>query len=162
MANYFNTAKILEILAKVGPASLRRHMRTTILPELAAAAVLEANQVVGATIAVVAEVSNEVDVTIQLTDAQGDDLAVRGSVLAYLSDDANGDSIAATAPDGGWAIDVDGLLFDIVANKAAHFVSESDGDIALTITEAGALELYLIIVLPNGALVASAALTWTA
>jgi len=130
-------------------------MRATVLPAIAAG-------YVDATITVVGEVSNEVDVTIQLTDANGDDLAVRGSVFAYLSDDANGDAIVATAPDGGWAIDTDGLLIPVVAGKAAVLVSEADGDIALTITEAGAKTAYLIIVLPEGRLVASTVLTWTA
>lgn len=155
MASYWNAAKILEILAAIGPASLRRHMRATVLPAIAAG-------YVDATITVVGEVSNEVDVTIQLTDANGDDLAVRGSVFAYLSDDANGDAIVVTAPDGGWAIDTDGLLIPVVAGKAAVLVSEADGDIALTITEAGAKTAYLIIVLPEGRLVASTVLTWTA
>ncbi|MDX9860893.1 MAG: hypothetical protein RBS99_08230 [Rhodospirillales bacterium] len=103
---------------------------------------------------------NAINVAIQLTDAAGADLAVRGAILAYLSDDAAGDSIAATAPSSGWAIGTDGLLIPIVAGKAAHLVSEADGDIDVTITEAGAATWYLILVMPDGRLVASEAITF--
>lgn len=108
-----------------------------------------------------AEAGNAINVAVQLQDGNAADLAVRGSVLAYLSDDANGDSIAASAPDGGWAIGTDGLLIPLVAGKAAQLVSEADGDIDVNITHAaGALTVYLILVLPTGKLVASAAITF--
>lgn len=101
-----------------------------------------------------------INVTIQLKDSAGADLAVRGSVYAYLSDDANGDSIAGTAPDGGWAIGTDGVLHPMIAGKAARLVSEADGDIDVTITESGAGTWYLILVMPDGKLVASGAITF--
>lgn len=97
-------------------------------------------------------------VALQLVDHNGDDLAVRGSVFAYLSDDANGDSLAATAPSGGIAIGTDGLLIPVVADKAFYLVSEADGDIDLLVTEAGGATWYLIVILPNGLRVASSAI----
>ncbi len=107
------------------------------------------------------ENTNAINVAIQLKDSAGADLAVRGSVFAYLSDDANGDSIVAAAPDGGWAIGTDGLLIPVVASKAAHLVSESDGDIDVTITHAaGAKTAYLILIMPDGKRVASNAITF--
>lgn len=120
-------------------------------------------QVAGATIVVGAEDgSNVINVTIQLTDAAGADLAIRSSVFAYLSDDANGDSVVATAPDGGVAVGTDGLAIPLVAGKAFQLVSESDGDIDLSITESGDKTEYLIIILPTGKLVASDAITHAA
>lgn len=113
-----------------------------------------------ATITVGAENTNAINVTIQLKDANGTELATRASVFAYLSDDANGDSIAGTAPSSGWAIGTDGLLIPVVTNKAAQLVSEADGDIDITITEASADTWYLILVLPNGLLKASGAITF--
>jgi hypothetical protein len=106
------------------------------------------------------ETAHARNVAIQLTDNAGADLAVRGNVFGYLSDDANGDSLAASAPSGGWAIGTDGLLITQVTNKAARFTSEADGDIDVTITEATAKSFYLILVLPDGRLVASAAITF--
>jgi hypothetical protein len=108
-----------------------------------------------------AAAGDDINVTIQLKDAAGTDLAVRGSVFAYLSDDANGDAVAATAPDGGVAIGTDGLAIPVVADKAFTLVSEADGDIDLTITESGADTWYLILVMPDGKLVASDAITFT-
>jgi hypothetical protein len=107
-----------------------------------------------------AEGGNAINVAIQLKDAAGNDLAVRGSVLAYLSDDANGDSVAATAPDGNVAIGTDGVLLPVVADKVFQLVSEADGDIDIDIGESGADTWYLILVMPDGRLVASNAITF--
>ena len=111
-------------------------------------------------IVVGAEAGNAINVAIQLTNSAGADLAVRGAVRAYLSDDAAGDSIAATAPSGGAAIGTDGLAIPLVAGKAFALISEADGDIDLTITEAGADTWYLILVMPDGKLVVSDAITF--
>lgn len=108
------------------------------------------------------ESTNVINVALQLNDASGAALATRAAVFAYLSDDANGDSIAATAPDGGVAIGTDGLAIPLVAGKAWTLVSEADGDIDLNITESGAATWYLIVVLPNGKLAASDAITFAA
>lgn len=116
---------------------------------------LDASFVIGA------EGGNVINVAIQLKDADGADLAVRGAVRAYLSDDANGDAIVAVAPDGGVAIGTDGLAIPLVASKAFELISEADGDIDINITHAaGAKTLYVILILPNGKLMASAAVTF--
>lgn len=107
------------------------------------------------------ETANAINVAIQLNDANGDACAVRRSLYAYLSDDANGDSIVATAPDGGVAIGTDGLADPVTAGKSWMLTSEADGDIDITITHAaGAKTCYLILVMPNGALVASGAIAF--
>lgn len=103
-----------------------------------------------------------INVAIQLNKADGNPAAMRQVMLAYLSDDANGDSIVAAAPSGGWAIGTDGLLIPIVAGKAAFLVSEADGDIDVTITEAGAKTCYLILVHPSGKISSSNAITFAA
>ena len=113
-----------------------------------------------AVITVGSEADNNINVGIQLKDIAGADLAVRGSVMMYLADDANGDGITTTAPSVGIAIGTDGLAIPLVANKCLQLVSESDGDIDLDIGEASAGTWYLIVVLPNGKLVASAAITF--
>jgi hypothetical protein len=113
-----------------------------------------------ATFSIGAEAANVINVAIQLKTALSD-LPRRGAIFAYLSDDANGDSLAATAPDGGVAVGTDGLLIPVVADKAFNLISESDGSIDLDITHAaGALTLYLILAMPTGQLVASTAITF--
>lgn len=109
-------------------------------------------------IVVGAEAATVINVAIQLKDSAGADLAVRGSVLAYVSDDAAGDSVAATAPDTV-AIGTDGLAIPLVAGKAFLLTSEADGDIDLNFTNAGADTFYLILVMPDGKLVPSGAIT---
>jgi hypothetical protein len=115
-----------------------------------------------ATITVGQESSNVINVAIQLRDANGAAVTARGSVFAYLSDDANGGSLVGTAPSGGWAIGTNGLLIPVVTNKAAVLVSNASGAIDINITEAGAKTCYLALVLPNGALVVSSAITFAA
>jgi len=102
-----------------------------------------------------------INVAVQLVDKDnGNELAERVGVLGYLSDDAYGNSIVASAPDGGWAIGTDGLLIPIVTNKAAWFVTENDGDLDINITHAGANKtMYLVLVMPDGQLVVSSAIT---
>lgn len=111
------------------------------------------------TITVGTEAANAINVAIQLKDGVKD-LGQRGSVFAYLSDDANGDSVAGTAPDGGVAIGTDGLAIPLVAGKAFQLVSEADGDVDITITESGVDTWYLVVVLPDGRLVVSDAITF--
>lgn len=106
-----------------------------------------------------AQAGDVINVAVQLRDANAADLAVRGAVIAYLSDDANGDSVAGTAPDTV-AIGTDGVAIPLVAGKAFQLISEADGDIDLDITEDGADTWYLVIVLANGKLVASGAITF--
>lgn len=112
-------------------------------------------------ITVGAQAEDVINVAIQLKDSAGADLAVRGSILAYLSDDANGDSIAASAPSGGVDIGTDGVAIPLVDGKAFQLVSEADGDIDLDIEESGAATFYLVLVMPDGRLVASEAITFT-
>lgn len=107
-----------------------------------------------------AEAANVINVACQLKSRNGE-YAQRGAVQFYLSDDANGDSLAATAPSGGIAIGTDGVvLTEHTANKHLTAVSESDGDIDFDITEVGVDTWYLIAVLPNGELRASGAITF--
>lgn len=114
-----------------------------------------------AVITVAAENANVVAVTIQLKDRGGADLGVRGTCYAYLSDDANGDSVAGTAPDTV-AAGTDGLVIPLVAGKAFLLTSEADGDIDINVTEDGSDTWYLVLILPNGKRIVSAAITTAA
>lgn len=101
-------------------------------------------------------------VSIQLKDANGKDMAVRTCVPFYFSDDANGDSVIATAHSGAVAIGTDGVARFITAKKDGFLTSEADGDIDISITEAGAKTAYLVLVMPDGTLKVSGAITHAA
>ncbi len=80
-------------------------------------------------------------------------------MLAYLSSDAGGDALAA-APDSA-LIGTDGLAIPLVASRTFLLVSETDGDIDLNITKAGgAATYYLNLVMPDGRVVTSDAITF--
>jgi hypothetical protein len=111
------------------------------------------------TFAVGAEAGNAITVSIQLKDIWGNDLARRGTVLAYFSDDANGDSLAATAFDTV-AAGTDGVVIEPVANNFLNLISEADGDIDIAIGEDAAVTKYLILIMPDGSLVPSPAITF--
>ena len=115
-----------------------------------------------ATITVGTEDTNVVNVAIQLTDGNGDDLANVAAVYFYISDDSGGDGVAATAPAGGIAIGTDGKIAQVVSGKAGWLISEADGDIDIDVTETGTDTFYLVLILPSGETVVSSALSFTA
>jgi len=120
---------------------------------------------IGAVITVGSEGTGSIiNVAVQLFDRDnGNELAERVGVMGYLSDDAYGNSVVSSAPDGGWAIGTDGLLIPVVTNKAAQFVTENDGDLDVNITHAGAAKtVYLVLVMPDGQLYVSGAITFSA
>jgi hypothetical protein len=112
-----------------------------------------------ATFSIGAEATNVITVAVQLQDAGGVDLAQRGAVYGYLSSDANGDSLA-TAPSGGVAAGTDGLLIEAPANQGFWMISENDGDIDVAITDTSTPTFYLAVILPDGSLVVSGAITF--
>ena len=104
--------------------------------------------------------TDTINVAVQLVDREnGNELGERIGLMCYLADDANGDTPAATAPDTV-AIGTDGALIEWVSNLSGLLITESDGDADINITENGADTWYLILVMPDGKLVASDAITF--
>ena len=129
----------------------------------AAKSPFKGGRVGGAAFNVGAEVANVITVGVQLRGQSGKDLAQRGKVDWFLSDDANGDSVVATAPDGGVAAGTDGWVTSLVTGKCGWAGSESDGDIDIAITHAaGAKTCYLVIVDDFGNYNVSGAITFAA
>lgn len=117
--------------------------------------------VTSAVITVGAESTNVRAITIQLKDGAAADLAIRSAVKIGVFADANADAFVATGGSTGIAIGTDGALLPIVAKKLFLAVSEADGDIDLTWTDTGTEVAYLGVILPNGKIIMSAALTNT-
>ena len=114
-----------------------------------------------ATITVGAEVANQRAITIQFQDGSGHDINYRLAVLVLVLLDANGDAFVVTGGSTGIAIGTDGALLALVAKKVFVAISEADGDLDLTWTDTGVEVAYLALVMPNGRLIISAALTNT-
>lgn len=113
-----------------------------------------------AAISVGAQAGNDITVTIQAVDREnGNEVGERVAIPWYLSSNANGDALAS-ATSGGAAIGTDGLLIEWTDNLAGLLVTEVDGDADIVLTEAGAGTWYLILVMPDGKLIPSAAITF--
>lgn len=87
------------------------------------------------------------------------DVVQRVSGIMYLSDDANGDSVVASAPSGTVTVDTDGLVIPLVAKKCFSFTTEADGDLDLEIVASNDT-FFLVIVMPDGSLSVSPAITF--
>lgn len=116
-------------------------------------------EAVDAEITVADEDTNVRDITIQLKDANGNDIQSRQVVELLVLADANGDAFVTTGGSTGIEIGTDGALVAVVAKKYFKAISEADGDIDLTWTDTGTEAAYLGVLLPSGRLVISDALT---
>lgn len=103
--------------------------------------------------------SNQVSVSCQFKDGIKE-IAEGVTGICYLSDDANGNSIAATAPDGGVSAGTDGALEALVAGKVFLFTTEADGDLDINIIKSTADVYYLVFVAPDGKRIVSGAITF--
>lgn len=116
----------------------------------------------GVTYTIGAEAGNVITVACQLTDADGDDMAIACVVEQYLSSDSAGQTRVAAAT--SLASGTDGtILTEFTSNSHWTTTSEADGDIDIAIGDAsGAATYYLNTVLPNGKIVTSSVITFAA
>ncbi len=104
------------------------------------------------------EASDVINVAIEMrVGGQAVNERARGEF--YLSDDANGDSLTATAPSGGLAIGTNGVILS-EHSSGKHFtaISEADGSIDINIRHAGAKTWRLVAVMNDGRITPSAAI----
>lgn len=104
---------------------------------------------VDATVTVSATSTSPRAITIQLKDANGDDIDYVESVEVGVFTDATRTAFSAGGSTG-IAIGTDGALATMVAKKLFHATSESDGDIDLTHTDTGTDAAYVGVRLPSG------------
>jgi hypothetical protein len=105
------------------------------------------------------------DVAIQFKDSAGNDIDHPVAVMVYLSTDAYGQTLAVDSTDTSEiAIKTDGtILYEPAADIMVYCVSETDGDLGLTITVITTRTVYVNVVMPNGEVKTCAtALTYTA
>lgn len=114
---------------------------------------------VDASITVGDEAANVRAITIQLKDANGNDIDYVETVELILFLNAAKTAFVVTGGSTGIAIGTDGALLAVVAKKYFLATSEADGDIDLTWTDTGTEVAYLGVRLPNGRIVMSDALT---
>ena len=106
-----------------------------------------------------------IDVVIQFLDSAGNDIDHPVAAMVYITTDAHGQTLATNSTDiSEIAIKTDGtILFEPSTNVMAYCVSETDGDLGLTITMLTGKTVYVNVVMPNGEVKThSTALTYTA
>ncbi len=117
---------------------------------------------VDASVTVSDESANVRTITIQLKDAEGNDIDYVETVEVIVFADATKTAFASTGGSTGIAIGTDGALLAVVAKKYFLATSESDGDLDLSFTDTGTEACFIGIRLPNGRIVmGSQALTNT-
>lgn len=106
--------------------------------------------------------SNVINVAIQASDVEGNDIAERCLFFVGLFADANGDAFQ-TAEDYTIAAGTDGDVVEVVADKLLAVITEADGDADIDFTLTGAGTSYLIAFGPTGKVIGtSAAMTHAA
>ena len=100
-------------------------------------------------------------VTITARDAKNNALKSVTPLRVYLSDAATGAGVAAAAPSGGIAIGAKGaILAAVVAGKYLDVLTDANGQVELTVTEAAAKTFYVVVILPEGAIATPFALAF--
>lgn len=107
-----------------------------------------------------AEAADVIRVTVQLQNANAQAVGERAAVWGYISTDPEGDNVAATAPSGGIAIGTIGVAMEGIADKLALFITNASGQFNVDLTETGVATFYLILVMPDGSLFPSGAITF--
>ena len=109
---------------------------------------------VDATVTVSDEDTNVRTITIQLLDADGNDIDYVETVELIIFGAAAKTSIGPSGtPSTGLEAGTDGALLSVVAHTYFLATSESDGDIDLTWTDTGTKVGFLGLRLPNGRIV---------
>jgi len=115
-----------------------------------------ANKVHSASIAVGVEDTDVIPISIQLTSATGGTAAGIVSLMAYLSDTADGSTVTNLSPDTYVVVpDGVGYLTSITtdgadSNRLFHLISDVNGSINISISDTTTRGWYLVLMLPYG------------
>lgn len=113
-----------------------------------------------ATFTVGTEATDVINVAVQLYDGAGVAVAVRKALPWYLSTASAGQTPAASAPNAGTASGTNGKIIEAVAEKYGLMVFDASGRCDVNITDSGTPTFYLVVVMPNGNLSVSGAITF--
>jgi len=112
---------------------------------------------------ITAEDSNARTAKLQLLKRNGQEMERKSAVMAYLASDEDGNVIESSSGTLSVAAGTDGLLIELATDNCFMLVSEDDGDMDVTITQtSGADTHYLCVVLPDGQVFVSEAITFAA
>jgi hypothetical protein len=104
------------------------------------------------------EVSDHIDVTVQLEDAAGNNLAHQSVLRLWLGDTTKGGE-CSSAPSGGMAVQTGTLLSTVTAAKHVLVISDGNGTVVLRVTDSGTPTYHLMVEF-DGKIYASSAITF--
>lgn len=105
--------------------------------------------------------ANTIDVAVQCYNQDG--LRAIGESVClswYLSSDATGRIPLGTAPTGGTVVGAAGGLIEDLAELSGKLITNSAGICNVRITDSGTITCYLCVVLPDGSIAISGAVTF--
>lgn len=109
-----------------------------------------------------AKQTNTINVAGLLKDARGQ--TVTGACVAkvYLSDNADGSTLTATVPTSNLAIGTKGIILGtLTTNKCVEILTDSSGHFDINIVQtASPVTYYMVVVLPDGSITISLAITF--
>ncbi len=108
-----------------------------------------------------AEATNAITVNVAVKTNRGQAaVASRRALMCYLSDASTGAGVCATAPATSVVAGTNGKLDAIITKKVFIATTNASGALDIVITETGAATWYLVMVMPDGRLVVSSAITF--
>ncbi len=126
---------------------------------------VRSNHIADAEITVTQGAAGAFTCAVQLLGPNGEALTASAGVFAYISKNSDGSTIATDQTDiSSLAAGTDGLMVEAAGSSTAvsgHFISESDGDIDIVVTVLSGKTAYLVLVMPDGSLVISDAMTYS-
>lgn len=114
-----------------------------------------AGEPVNASFTIGSEASDIIEVTVQLLDDAGNDVARRSVVFAYISPDSAG---AATQTVDGTNPGAVGDVIRSLDLNSVFMISDTSGQCSVKINETGAMTVYLAVVMPDSSIVVSEAI----
>lgn len=116
----------------------------------------------GVTFTIGAEAANVINVAMQFTDHDGDDMAVPCQALVYTSSDSAGQTLR-DPPATDTVVGTDGTILVTHGTRNVKLcVSEADGDLDLNITDASGAQTYYLNVCFGGRVFTSDVITFAA
>lgn len=108
-----------------------------------------------------AEAGDVINVAVACKTPKQGAIAERVAFTCYLSDNADGSTLTATVPTSNLAVGTNGVILGtLTTNKAVQLLTNAAGLVDLNITQTAAKTYYLVVVMPDGSLSISGAITF--
>lgn len=109
---------------------------------------------------IAAEDNDTINVSLQFKSETGKNITQRVCVRAYIA--SSNSTLAVATPPTTVAIGTNGVCIEPVSNSYMELITTAAGVVDITIGKSGAATYYLVVVMPDGSLKVSDAITFAA